>query len=626
MLIKSSRTIRFAVWSCLMFGVYSFSAMPCRAQNIVGNPTATQTLTQPPNMRSPANLNVNRFDNIRFAGQFPGTGTHDCGDKINQADQDLYTMPPGGGTVISGEIWVNNNCGSTISTPVFINQFHVLRFIDEPAGANCYQVSAKIQIGNGGGSGYGSGMISRSSGQLSVPGPVCLQMASGANLPVMVQMAGPQSFIRDLFLDGNKANNPAAGTLLQLQSTTTAASSAWFQEVDHVTIQNSRGLGARVISTGTHGETSAATFDRVQLWGNELGCLEIENTVNFIVRNGACENSGVGGGSLGAVFPVVDTNGTSVSWVSGPKWTTDSSIVGRTAVINGTRYTIAAAPSATSLTLSTSAGSQTNRKLKIGTGIEAFNSRGSGMYFNDVSGHNVDGVYIYGLNPGAPTNAVGAWGMIIFGNTFSGNIEHDVDIVGFDYTNGAFASYGNEIANNYFGGKITGSNSAIRAGLYIVDSHSNHISSNTFEAFNGNTHGFAMQETVANREGNFGNHDNRDLFALSNSCWVNSGSSFSGSCITQQVVTPPASAPLFGLTASIGGNALMAGSCTSGTVTIRGVVAGMPAIAVPSDGSDVGQGFFVKAYATALNVVTVSVCAVVNGTPRAKTYNVRMVP
>jgi hypothetical protein len=66
-----------------------------------------------------------------------------------------------------------------------------------------------------------------------------------------------------------------------------------------------------------------------------------------------------------------------VNGVSGPTWTTDSSIVGRTIVISGVRYTVAGVASGTSLTLSASAGTQSNVIMQLGTGIELFDSRGS---------------------------------------------------------------------------------------------------------------------------------------------------------------------------------------------------------------------------------------------------------
>jgi hypothetical protein len=77
-----------------------------------------------------------------------------------------------------------------------------------------------------------------------------------------------------------------------------------------------------------------------------------------------------------------------------------------------------------------------------------------------------------------------------------------------------------------------------------------------------------------------------------------------------------------GVTGSIGGGALTAGTCATGTATISGGTAGHPALAVPSDGSFIGGSYAISAQTTNATTVTVQVCAHVPGTPAAKTYNV----
>jgi hypothetical protein len=111
---ERSSAIRIGVRNCVILVVSALgTATPGRAQTIVGNPAATQTITQP----TGTNLNVNRFENIRFADQFSGT---DCGAKINSADADLSTNP--------GEIWVNTNCGTSWTTAVNLSRTqHKLR-------------------------------------------------------------------------------------------------------------------------------------------------------------------------------------------------------------------------------------------------------------------------------------------------------------------------------------------------------------------------------------------------------------------------------------------------------------------------------------------------------------------
>lgn len=80
-------------------------------------------------------------------------------------------------------------------------------------------------------------------------------------------------------------------------------------------------------------------------------------------------------------------------------------------------------------------------------------------------------------------------------------------------------------------------------------------------------------------------------------------------------------APLRGTSGSIGGGALTAGACATGTVTITGATTSMVATASGA-GADPGGNYIVRGYVSASNTVTVQVCAVIAGTPAAQTYNV----
>jgi hypothetical protein len=81
--------------------------------------------------------------------------------------------------------------------------------------------------------------------------------------------------------------------------------------------------------------------------------------------------------------------------------------------------------------------------------------------------------------------------------------------------------------------------------------------------------------------------------------------------------------PLAGTTASIGGSALAAGACASGTVNVTGAATTMVASASPV--TYPGDGMDWKSYVSSSGVVTVKVCAVTAGTPTASAYNVRVV-
>lgn len=78
-----------------------------------------------------------------------------------------------------------------------------------------------------------------------------------------------------------------------------------------------------------------------------------------------------------------------------------------------------------------------------------------------------------------------------------------------------------------------------------------------------------------------------------------------------------------GVSPSLGGSALAAGACDTTTLTITSVTAGMPGTATASDGS-YQPGFTVTAFGSGNNTAEVALCAIVAGTPTAKTYNVRI--
>lgn len=79
-----------------------------------------------------------------------------------------------------------------------------------------------------------------------------------------------------------------------------------------------------------------------------------------------------------------------------------------------------------------------------------------------------------------------------------------------------------------------------------------------------------------------------------------------------------------GVTASIGGSALLAGACASGTVAVTGATTAMATVASPV--TYPGNGMVWSAQVTAPAVVTVRVCAITAGTPAASTYQVRVFP
>ncbi len=81
---------------------------------------------------------------------------------------------------------------------------------------------------------------------------------------------------------------------------------------------------------------------------------------------------------------------------------------------------------------------------------------------------------------------------------------------------------------------------------------------------------------------------------------------------------------LSGRTGSIGGSALAAGSCASGTVAVTGATVGAPVAVSASDGSLPSGLTMLSAAVTSAGTVSVQVCAVSAVTPKAISYNVRV--
>jgi hypothetical protein len=80
---------------------------------------------------------------------------------------------------------------------------------------------------------------------------------------------------------------------------------------------------------------------------------------------------------------------------------------------------------------------------------------------------------------------------------------------------------------------------------------------------------------------------------------------------------------LSGTTGSIGGSALAAGACASGTVSIANSTTAMAVAATPA--TYPGAGFWWDGYVSAPGTVTVNICAAVAATPASSIFNVRVI-
>jgi hypothetical protein len=127
---------------------------------------------------------------------------------------------------------------------------------------------------------------------------------------------------------------------------------------------------------------------------------------------------------------------------------------------------------------------------------------------------------------------------------------------------------------------------------------------------------------VANGQLNIGTHFRFDN-ASSGNYYQTAGTPTAARTITFSDASGTVGLVLTGTTGSIGGGALLAGACTSGTVSVTNATTSMVAAASPN--TYPGDGVWWDAQVTASGTVTVKVCVAIALTPTSSTYNVRVI-
>jgi len=209
------------------------------------------------------------LDSIRIASTFPGS---DCGAKIVAARADLGLTTP-------GEIWVSQGCGTTISTAVTLNGNQVLRFTQ----GGTYTVSAAITIGHLVGSGYGNPHTTTNTA------PTILKQANTTNLAAMIIATTTGASIRDIAIDGNKANNATAKDCVLINKKWTT-----FEDVQ---VSDCKRHGFAAISaTDSGNEAQAPKFFGVTSVQNGSAGFYIENATDPVFEKlTEAENNGTYG-------------------------------------------------------------------------------------------------------------------------------------------------------------------------------------------------------------------------------------------------------------------------------------------------------------------------------------------
>ena len=208
--------------------------------------------------------------------------------------------------------------------------------------------------------------------------------------------------------------------------------------------KTSKPTDVQVSSTLSGDEDTVPIIENSLIIFNDANGLNCVNTTDGFMGRAQFEQNGLG--AQGTTATVVNVSGTGVTWVSGPKWSTDSSLVGNyvkfTTGAPLSNFIVSAIGSTTSMTLTASAGTLTGTTLLWGHGVEAQDCPGWRYEHSDFGGNGNDGLILHGTSTGR-----GSGQNMIVGNEWGSNHANDLEIVGF---NGAYTAITNTISGNEF--------------------------------------------------------------------------------------------------------------------------------------------------------------------------------
>jgi hypothetical protein len=224
-------------------------------------------------------LITNTLNGVRIVTA--NTAGTDCGQKINSMDTLLGA--------VAGEIWVDETCGLTMSTAVYVggnpptNNYHVLRFVQGGTWIN----SAPIHIST-----IGSAVICPDQSVGGAPqtgfklGPVMIQQANSVNMPAIVSMDAGETVFRNCIVDGNKANNTTSiGVLVNAANRV---------QIHGITAQNAATHGIKFLSTVAD-ESCCAHIQQLMSIYNGLDGIYSVDTADVFLIDSEIENNGANG-------------------------------------------------------------------------------------------------------------------------------------------------------------------------------------------------------------------------------------------------------------------------------------------------------------------------------------------
>lgn len=245
------------------------------------------------------------------------------------------------------------------------------------------------------------------------------------------------------------------------------------------------------------------------------------------------------------------------------------------------------------------------------------NPNQNNLFFGAIG--DTSGTYNWTITDSKNSYFVNVWGATqqsITVNTFAaGVILQSSNVNGVYFTGGAF------INNNNNGVVIndTGGSAPTNIGFVNVQFGSNANGSNGNGRAAGGGSGLSWNGASNHIRVTGGGFEGNSTSAINTS-----GATGTDNCVTNAVGTQNVGCgiPLSGTSGSIGGGALIAGQCASGTATVTGATTSMVALADPN--TYPGDGTIWDAQVTSANTVTVKVCAIIALTPTSSTYNVRV--
>lgn len=375
-----------------------------------------------------------------------------CGDKIIAA---IALLPSNGGT-----LKINNACGTGTGAAPWAAITSSLNFLTldfiEPGN----YFSSGITL-TGVGSGI-RGLPCASPTSVGLQCPVHVTEGNGLNLPALVTFSGGYNSCRELVLDGNNTNNPTGGAALKVPNNSPRYS------VDHCAFQNAATHGIWI--SGGAGNTSCCGKIANSMESNNNGdAILIQESSDLYLL--AAENEGFG------INPIVNTQNAAtggcaancVTWVSGPKWSTDASLVGTAVRLNnvvGQMFYISSIQSQTVLTLTSAPGTQASIQMNNGNAIENRNSGAMRAWGGEISSTNrgIDGLLAY-CGGGSSSGQI-----VVDGVALGNNDQNDIEFLGSDPANQTIACmFSNVVVGNKFGGGAVRTPDAIWSNIFIQD-------------------------------------------------------------------------------------------------------------------------------------------------------------